>query len=280
MRRSAAARKRLRGVPAADRDDALRGLLDDLAAAMEPVVREVRSGPLTGRAQRHADAREVSAALQAERAKVRGMLRRASGGPKAARTPYFRESFRGHVGYVTKQIERIDGELTHALPQARKGTREYRDQAQELLQRVDDLQRGLTARRAQVRYWHGRTWGRITRRDQALAARAVEASRTLTKLRARAKRAVAVPIRVEVPTALPTRRAPIPARRRRWTAEDAYEALEGFVRESGRLPKASDFPGDPSLPSYAKVHELLGGLSAVAADLEDVRRYEAAHETT
>lgn len=275
VRRSAATRKRLRGRPAAERDSALRGLLSDLAGAMEPVAREVRSGPLTGRACRHADAREVSAALQAERAKVRGMLRRASGGRKPARPPYSRESFRGHVGWVRLQVGVIENELTHALPQARRGTREYRDEAQELLDRIDALQRRLNARRAQVRYWATRTWGRLTARDRKLAATAVATSRELSKLRVRAKRAVAAPIRVDVPRALPLRRAPTPAKRRRWTAEQASDALEAFVRDEGRLPKATDLPGNPALPSYAKVHELLGGLDAVRDDLEELRRYYA-----
>ena len=34
-------------------------------------------------------------------------------------------------------------------------------------------------------------------------------------------------------------------------------------------------PGNPALPSYAKVHELLGGLDAVRDDPEEVRRYYA-----
>lgn len=256
IRRSAAARKRLRGKFPADRDERLRACLSDLSDAAAPVNAQVRSGPLTGRSLRNA--RAVSAALQAERSKVRGMLRRASGGSRPRSKPYRRASFRASVGEIIRRTDAVENELDHALPQHRRGTAEYRREAEELVARIDKLQLRLTTRRAQVRYWAGtrKAWGRITPRDRALAKNAVENARRLSSLRKRAKRAVAVPIDIGFKPRAPA----APAKRRRWTDEDAYMAIVRFTRDHGRLPKARDFPNNPRLPSYAKVHALLGGI--------------------
>ncbi len=258
IRRSAAARKRLRGKFPADRDERLRACLSDLSDAAAPVNAQVRSGPLTGRSTRNKDARAVSAALQAERSKIRGMLRHASGGSRSRSKSYRRASFRASLGEIIRRTDTVENELDHALPQHRRGTAEYRREAEELVARIDKLQLRLTTRRAQVRYWAGprKAWGRITPRDRALGEKAIETARRLSSLRLRAKRAVAVPIDIGF------KRAPAaaPAKRRRWTEEDAYMAIVRFTRDHGRPPKARDFPNNPRLPSYAKVHALLGGL--------------------
>ena len=276
IRRSAAVRARLRGQSPDDRDDLLRGCLHDLTVATAPISAGLRRGPLTGRASRHREARAVADSLQRERALVRGMLRRASGGRKPARQPYSRESFRGHVGWARRQATKVEDVLNHALPQMRRGTQEYRQMATVLLDTVDRLQRRLTAKRASAEYWSYRTWGLTRRgdrqkRDETLFTTAEATARDLSKLRQRAKRAVAVPIRVTIASSLPrTLRKPTPAKRRRWSQEDAWEALVAFTQTHGRPPKASEFPGDPTLPSYAKVHALFGGLPE-ARDL----RYDA-----
>ncbi len=258
IRRSAAARKRLRGKFPADRDERLRACLSDLSDTAAPVNAQVRSGPLTGRSIRNEDAIRASAALQAERGKVRGMLRRASGGPRSRSKSYRRASFRASLGEIVRRTNTIENELDHALPQHRLGTAEYRREAEDLIARIDKLQLRLTTRRAQVRYWANtrQAWGRITPRDKALGKKAVETARRLSSLRLRAKRAVAVPIDIGF------KRAPAAGarKRRRWTEEDAYMAMVRFTRDHGRPPKARDFPNNPSLPSYAKVHALLGGI--------------------
>ena len=56
-----------------------------------------------------------------------------------------------------------------------------------------------------------------------------------------------------------------PAKRRRWTAQDAWVALVVWTADNGRPPRAADLPGNPALPSYAKVHALFGGLPPGAA---------------
>lgn len=266
IKRSAATRTTLRGQFPADRDERLRATLATLSEAMAPINAQLRSGPLTGRSLRNRNAREMSEALQAERSKVRAMLRRASGGNRRpSSVPYQRGQFRSSLGDIVRRTNAAESALDHVLPQMRKGTPEYREQAQALLDDVDRIQRRLTTRRAQVRYWaKAGAWGRLTKRDHALAETATATARRLSRLRKRAKAAVAVPIRFGF-TASP--KAGSTAKRRRWTEEDAYAALLAFTREHGRPPKATDFPNDPALPSYAKVHQLFGGLRELSHDL-------------
>lgn len=261
LKRSATVRARLRGQFPADRDERLRGCLADLAGIAAPIAAHLRSQPLTGRRSRDHDAREMSAALQAERAKVRAMLRRASGGRRSPAKPYTRTQFRGAIRDLVQRTNQIENELDHALPQYRRGTAEYRAEAEELLDRIDRLQQRLTTRRAQAREWYPRAWGSITASDKRAAATAVETAQRLKALRKRAKAAVAVPINIGFSAKRPV------VRRRQWTDEEAYQALLDFTRTHGRLPKARDLPNDPTLPSYATIHDLFGGLQTINADL-------------
>jgi hypothetical protein len=271
LKRSASVRSQLHGASPADRDEQLRATLASLSDAMAPINAELRSGPLTGRSLRNPDARAMSEALQAERAKVRGMLRRASGGPKQ-RIPYRRDQFRAAIGDIVRRTNAAESELTHSLPQMRPGSQEYRHEAERLLATVDRLQHRLSARRAQARYWsNAGAWGRITKRDRALAATALETADRLRKLRQRANAAVAVPIALGIAAKRPQRPKAAPAKRRRWTENDAWAALVSFTRAEGRPPKASDFPGNADLPSYAKVHALFGGLPDAGDLLYDAR---------
>lgn len=263
IKRSSQTRARLRGKFPEDRDERLRGCLDDLSAVAAPIAAHLRSQPLTGRRSRNREAREMSAALQAERAKVRAMLRRASGGARSPATPYRRAQFQGAIRDLVQRTNTIENELDHALPQFRRGTAEYRSAAEDLLERIDRLQQRLTTRRAQARYWWPRAWGKITVRDKQVAAAALETADRLKALRKRAKAAIAVPIDIGFSKA-PTKR---PTSRRRWTDEEAYEALLDFTRSHGRLPKARDLPNDPTLPSYATIHDLFGGLQYIMDDL-------------
>lgn len=266
IKRSEAVRAQLRGTDVPDRDAQLHACLSDLSDAIKPLSAQLRSGPHLGRAARHPEAREVSAAIQTERARLRGMLRRASGGARSPGKPYLRGSMRSSVGYTVRATNEIETELRYALPQYRPGSREYRDEAQDLLDRIDTLSRRLVAHRAKARYWAEErgAWGKLTNRDRTLAATAVETQRRLTKLRQRAKRAVAVPI--DIGFSEPRPKA-TPAKRPRWTGNEAWAALVEYTRLNGRPPRASDFPNNPSLPSYATIHTLLGGLSDIGADL-------------
>lgn len=277
VRRSAAERKALRGRDPTDRDERLRACLSDLSDAMEPINAALRRGPVVGRSQRNREARKASETLQAERSKVRGMLRRASGGPKARRAPYRRVQFRGSLRQIVRATNEVERELDKSLPQMPKGSRDYRDEAQRILDAIDRLQRRLTQRRAQARYWADpqgpRAWGRLTPRDREDAATAVETAAALRKLRQGAKRAVAVPLRPPIGTFQPQRPSRPPARRRRWEADEAYQALLDWTARNGRTPKATDLPNDPTLPSYATVHNLLGGLTD---DLTDDLTLDAA----
>jgi len=269
VRRSAAVRADLRGQTPADRDERLRRCLDDLAGAAEPVAADLKRGPLIGRRLRNGDARALSTELQSERAKVRGMLRRASGGAAAPHVPYRRPQFRASLGDIVRRTDWAEHELRYVLPKMRPGTREYRREAERLFDMVDHLQRRLTQRRAQVRHWaNAGAWGKLTATDRARAAEAVETARRLTKLRARAKRAVAVPLSFNFSSA--PRVAKVTATRRRWDANSAWAALVEWTATNGRPPVTADLRDDPALPGYATVHRLLGGLGSLDhADLLD-----------
>jgi len=278
VRRSAAVRRDLRGRSSANRGDRLRGCLGDLTAAAAPIGVVLKSGPLTGRTIRNRELRAMSAEIQAERARVRGMLRRASGGAAKPRVPYRRAQFRSSLIDIARRADEAENDLRHVLPQYKPGTREYRDDAERILRNVDSLQRRLTTRRAQARHWaRAGAWGTKPKAaDRRMADRAVQTSRRLTKLRAQAKRAVAVPIRVTIPSSLPqTPRTPrAPVKRRRWTAQDAWVALVVWTAENGRAPRAADLPGDQALPSYAKLHALFEGLPSAADLADDVKWYQ------
>ncbi|PTL55522.1 hypothetical protein C7Y72_17895 [Paraconexibacter algicola] len=202
------------------------------------------------------------------------MLRRASGGRTRTAKPYRRAQFEASLNQIVKATQRIESELRSVLPQQRKGTRDYREEAERILGVIDRTQERLTQRRAQARYWAQQgAWGRITEADREKAKIAVATSRELTKLRRRAKRAVAVPIAVSIPNAPRAPRKGPAAKRRRWTAEGAWVALIEWTAKTGAPPRAVDFRNEPSLPSYAKVHEFFGGLSALADDLIDDAAY-------
>lgn len=281
LRRSAAVRAAVRGKPREHRDVRLQGCLDELTAAREPLTALLRSGSHLGRASRYADERAASAAIQAERTKVRGMLRRASGGRKH-REPYRFDQFKGLVGWAAGEAKAADDFLSHALPQYQRGTAEYRTHAREQLERIDRVQRKLTPARIRADYWFtAEAWGPTQRRHRSMFKTAESVARDLSGLRERAKRAVAVPIRVQVTTTAPAKRPPRPPqRRRRWTKQQAHEALVIWTAENGRAPKVADLAGDAGLPSYGKVHALFDGLPDAAYLLDEAAAYKRGHGLT
>jgi hypothetical protein len=268
VRQSAAVRRALRGKTPPDRDERLRASLASLTAAGEPLTAVLRSGPMTGRSLRHPDVRAASEAVQAERAKVRGMLRRASGGRKRVE-PYSRASFRGYVGYVGREVTNIETDLRHGLPQLSPGSPDYRKQAQKALAKIDHLQRELTRNRRRADHWSLVTWGKLRRADRTLFETAEELARGLTAARKRAKKAVAVPIRLGV--AQPQRPKQPAAKRRRWSENDAWAALVAFTAAEGRTPTSRDLPGNPDLPSWHSVYRLFGGMPDADDLLYDAR---------
>ena len=107
----------------------------------------------------------------------------------------------------------------------------------------------------------------MSKADRRAAATARETAAQLSKLRRRAKLAVEVPIRLNFTPQTP-RKAP-GVKRRRWTPEEAWEALIAFTRDAGARPRAADFRNNPALPSYAKVHALFGGIPEARDLLRD-----------
>lgn len=258
VKRSARTRAALRGQNPQDRDERLNACLAELEAAMAPIEDHRRRGPQYGRSVRDPEVAAASEAIQAERRKVRGMLRRASGGRKRRPSPKMAfSSFRGRVQWEARALAGLEADWGDLKARTPPRSEERREQVAALLGRLAEVREHMrvTKLRKHRSYLTG---DRVAALEAQLRQTTADADRLRNVLRA-AERA---PLKFTIPKAERPKGAP----RRSWTYDEAYEALRAWEADHGRPARKADLAGDPSVPSWAKVRELFGGMPGSLAE--------------
>jgi len=280
VERAAAERAALARRSPADRDERLTAVLDDLAAAMEPIRSRLLHAPSLGRRGFEPELRAASAALQLERRRVREMLRRKHGARRASRVaPYSARSFEQALNRYSGIVKGLEQTAANLLGQRLPAGASWpavakrREMATEMREDVRTTRLAILERERRIvaasMAKHGRLTGSVEEdllRAEALRGRLDTLDRRL--------------YRAERCKARPAPRTTRPRRRkwRRWTVEDALGELAAWEDEHGRPARARDLT-DPSLPSFGTVHRLFGGMINEDSPWYSDKRYKLARRS-